>query len=215
MKAGVDPFDSLAPDYDSWFDDKGKTIFSVETAALKEVLPFLSKPFLEIGAGSGRFAATLGISAGIDPSLEMVKIASTRVTNTLVGKGESLCFRPGSYHTCFIIFTLCFVQSAKEVLRETGYILTRDGKLVIGMIPGESPWGLYYQEKREHGHPFYKHATFYSRDEVIAMLDDTGFSVELEISTLFQRPGDVRHHESPRKGFYSEAGFVIIVATRN
>ncbi|MFO8143897.1 MAG: class I SAM-dependent methyltransferase [Dehalococcoidales bacterium] len=174
----------------------------------------MSKPWLEIGVGSGRFAEGLGITTGIDPSAEMAKIASARITNTLVGRGENLCFRTASYRTAFIIVTLCFVQSPTEVLQEINRVLTRQGKLVIGMVPKESPWGLLYQEKKEQGHPFYRHTTFYNRDNVIAMLNESGFSVELETSTLFQKPTNVHSLESPRNGFYSEAGFVIIVARK-
>ena len=178
-------------------------------------MPFLSKPWLEVGVGSGRFAGSLGIKTGIEPSIKMANIARNRGIDILVGKGENLCFRADSYRTAFIIFTLCFVQSAPEVLQESNRILTGDGKLVIGMVPGKSPWGLYYQEKKERGHPFYRNATFYSRDNVIAMLDDAGFSLDSEISTLFQKPDNVHSLESPLNGFYSEAGFVIIVARKN
>lgn len=34
--------DSMASEYDSWYEDKGKLIFNIEIQALQQVLPLLS-----------------------------------------------------------------------------------------------------------------------------------------------------------------------------
>jgi len=52
-------FDSLAPEYDAWFEQEGKLIFDIEVRAFQEVLPLLPRPWLEVGVGSGRFAQAL------------------------------------------------------------------------------------------------------------------------------------------------------------
>jgi hypothetical protein len=61
------PFDNLASAYDAWFEQEGKLIFTIEVEAFRKVLPLLSKPWLEVGVGSGRFAQALNIKMGIDP----------------------------------------------------------------------------------------------------------------------------------------------------
>ena len=64
-------FDSLASDYDAWFEEEGRLIFTSEVEALRQALPLLPKPWIEVGAGSGRFAQALGIDIGLDPSSKL------------------------------------------------------------------------------------------------------------------------------------------------
>jgi hypothetical protein len=98
------------------------------------------------------------------------------------------------------------------VLKEANRILASSGTLVLGLVLKESPWGQHYQRKNDEGHRFYRYATFYSYDEAIRLLAQAGFVTEKVVSTLFQRPGKVRHMEGPEEGYYSNAGFTIISA---
>ncbi len=50
----MNPFDSLAADYDAWFDGKGRLVFDIEVQAIRELLPHLPRPWLEIGVYSIR-----------------------------------------------------------------------------------------------------------------------------------------------------------------
>ena len=34
------------------------------------------------------------------------------------------------------------------------------------------------------------------------------------VSTFFQKPGEVEKMESPRQGFFSDAGFTVVVASK-
>lgn len=211
----VSPFDSLASVYDSWFEEEGRLIFAIEVQAFQEALPSLPKPWLEMGVGSGRFAQALGIETGVDPSVELLQIARGRGISVFVGRGEQQVFNAASYGTVFLIVTLCFVDSALDVLKETCHVLVNGGKVVLGLVLKESPWERFYQQKKRQGHPFYKYATFYSYSDVVKMLKQADFSIETIISTLFQEPGKATHLESPRKGFYPDAGFTVIVARKN
>jgi ubiquinone/menaquinone biosynthesis C-methylase UbiE len=208
-------FDSLASAYDAWFEMEGELIFAIEVQALAKVLPILPKPWIEVGVGSGRFAHSLGIGLGLDPSIKLLDMARKRDINVLVGRGEDSPIRDGSFGTAFFIVTLCFVQSPLKVLIEANRLLKRGGKAVLGLVLRESPWGRFYQAKGEGGHRFYQHATFYSYDEVETLLEQAGFEIERVISTLFQKPGDVEHMESPQEGFSPDAGFAVIVAGRS
>jgi SAM-dependent methyltransferase len=51
FESKVRAFDSLARAYDSWFEQEGKLIFALEVEALKQVLPLLPKPWIEMGRG--------------------------------------------------------------------------------------------------------------------------------------------------------------------
>jgi len=207
-------FDELATEYDGWFDEEGKLIFDIELHAFKQILNYLPKPWLEIGVGSGRFAQALGIETGIDPSIKLIKIAKRRGINTFRGRGEEELFEEESFGTVFLIVTLCFLDSPLEVLKEAGRILTPGGKLVLGLVLRESPWGQFYQKKKAEGHRFYRFATFYSCDKVVRLMVQAGFMTEKIISTLFQRPGEVRHMEQPKEEYFPYAGFTIILGMK-
>jgi SAM-dependent methyltransferase len=213
-KAHSSPFDDLAPEYDAWFDKEGSLIFFTEVQAFKSLLPALPKPWLEIGVGSGRFAQALGIGIGFDPSIELVKMARRRGVTAFLGWGETELFDEESFGAIFLIVTLCFLDSPLEVLKEASRILMSGGKLVLGLVLKESPWGQFYQTKKAQRHRFYKFATFYSFDDVARLIAQAGFTTEKTISTLFQRPGEVHHMEEPRDGYFHDAGFTIIVASK-
>lgn len=205
-------FDDLAPEYDAWFDKEGSLIFFNEVQAFRTLLPSLPKPWLEIGVGSGRFAQALGIGTGIDPSIKLIEMAKRRGINAFPGRGEETLFDEESFGTVFLIVTLCFLDSPLDVLKEANRILIPDGKLVLGLVLRENPWGKLYQQKKNEGHRFYRYARFYECDEVIRLLVQAGFTTEMIISTLFQEPDNVQHVEEPREGYFPDAGFTIIVA---
>ena len=206
------PFDDLALEYDAWFDKEGSLIFFIEVKALRALLPSLPKPWLEIGVGSGRFAQALGIETGVDPSYKLVEMARKRGINAFLGRGEQELFDEESLGTVFLIVTLCFLDSPLDVLREANRILMPDGKVVLGLVLRESPWGKLYQQKKNKGHRFYRYAKFYKCDEVGRLLVRAGFVTEKIVSTLFQEPGKVQYVEKPKKGYFPDAGFTVIVA---
>ena len=205
-------FDNLAIAYDNWFDEQGRLIFAIEVRAFQEVLNSLPRPWLEVGVGSGRFAQALGIETGIDPSTRLLEMASKRGITVFLGRGEQQTCKAASFGTVFLIVTLCFLDSVPDVLKEVYRVLAPTGKIVLGLVLKDSPWGNFYERKKKQGHRFYKYATFYEYDDVVTLLEEAGFSIKEVVSSLFQKPGKVEHLELPRKGFSPDAGFVVIVA---
>ena len=210
----IQVFDSLASDYDAWFEEEGRLIFASEVKALRQALPLLPKPWIEVGVGSGRFAQALGIDIGLDPSSKLLEMAKNRGISVFLGKGEEMPFRDGIFGTAFFVVTLCFVDSPRRTLGEAEHVLKNGGKVVLGMVLRESPWGQLYQRAKETGHRFYRHATFYSYAEVDMLLKQAGFSIKQIASTLFQSPGEVNHIELPQQGFSTDAGFTVILAAK-
>jgi SAM-dependent methyltransferase len=190
-------FNSLASDYDAWFEQEGRLIFASEFEALRQVLPLLPRPWIEIGIGSGRFAQALGIDIGLDPSSELLEMARNRGMSVFLGRGEGMPFQDSVFGTGFFVVALCFVDSPKRALSEATRLLRSGGKVVLGLVLRGSPWGQLYQTKKEMGHRFYKYATFYTYAEIDMLLTQTGFLIEKVISTLFQNPGEVNHIELP------------------
>jgi SAM-dependent methyltransferase len=205
-------FDTLALAYDAWFEGEGKLVFAIETEAFQRLLPSLPRPWLEVGVGSGRFAQALGIETGVDPSIKLLKMARSRGICGFLARGEEEMFSKSSFGAAFLIVTLCFLESPLAVLRETHRVLRHEGKIVLGLVLRDSPWGQFYSQKKQDGHRFYTHATFYSYDETVRLLSQAGFHVERVISTLLQGPGEVQGMEQPHEGFFPDAGFTIVVA---
>jgi len=175
-------------------------------------LTWLPKPWLEIGVGSGRFAQALGIETGINPSAKLLKMAERRRITVFRARGEERSFDKETFGAVFLILTLCFVDSPIAVLREAHRILKPEGKIVLGLMLRESHCGKSYQIKKQEGHHFYRHATFYNYQEVERLFMDSGFSIEKVVSTLFQKLCEVKELEPPKEGFFIDAGFTVIVA---
>ena len=68
-------FDDYYKKYDEWYD-RNPFAYLSELKAVQKALPEAGKG-LEIGVGTGRFAAPLGISIGVDSSEKMIEIAVT------------------------------------------------------------------------------------------------------------------------------------------
>ncbi len=209
------PFDEYVADYDAWYDEAGKLVFETELRSLQKVLPSLSRPWLEVGVGTGRFAQALGIGTGVDIAVKMLEIASQRDTATSLASGEQLPFADRCFGAVFLITTMCFLKQPLSVLHEVHRVLVSGGKLVLAVMPAHSAWTQLYEEMKHRGDSLYTHATFRSYDELISLVERGDFSVQNTVSTLLQGPGEVTRAESPQTGVRTGAGFVVIVAGKH
>ena len=201
-------FDDNHEKYDKWYE-RNKWAYLSELEAVKKVLP-KNRYGLEVGVGSGRFAAPLGINIGIDPSKKMVELARERGVDAALGVGEDLSFKDCTFDYVAIIVTLCFVQDPEKVTAESARVLKPGGKIIIGIIDKESFLGKFYQKK---GSIFYGHARFFDIEEVVQMLGAAGFSDFLYYQTVFDYPDKLHAIEKPLKG-YGKGGFVVISAAK-
>ncbi|MBI4687229.1 MAG: class I SAM-dependent methyltransferase [Nitrospirae bacterium] len=209
----IEAFDQYAEDYDKWFESlPGKALFETEVEAVRMLMQGLEHPFLEVGIGTGRFAKELGIDYGVDPSDEMIKIAINRGIKAEKAEGENLPFKDEFFGGVFILFTLCFTANPERMLSEAKRVLKKDGRLIVGIINKASPWGQLYLKKKGEGHPIYKHAKFYSVDEVVEMIKSLGMTVEAYSSALCQNPSERLYKEPIYDGVRDGAGFVCIRA---
>ena len=133
------PFESLASVYDQWFEEKGKIIFQIETLAFREILGEFPRPWVEVGVGSGRFSQALGIPFGLDPAMNILKIAQGRGLSVVRATGERVPLKTRSVGTVFLIVTLCFVKSPVRVLQEARRLLKGNGRVVLGLVLREYP----------------------------------------------------------------------------
>lgn len=211
----VKAFDDYASNYDQWFDSpEGKAVFMAEVEAVSLLTKGLEHPFLEIGVGTGRFAKELGVDFGIDPSVKMLIMAATRGIKTKKAEGEALPFPDDSFGAVFILFTICFVRDPGKVINEAKRVLKRGGGLIIGFINSESPWGEFYAKKQAEGHPIYKHARFFSIDEIVDLISTAGFTYLASSSALTQLPATSQCEDDAYDGIVSNSGFICILARK-
>ena len=202
--------------YDAWYDTpKGRALLASEVASLKPLLQRFPRPYLEVGVGTGRFAQALGIGYGVDPSVRALDKAVQRGVKALLGVGGALPFRDATFGTVLMAFTLCFVEDPSTVMREIHRVLFSRGGLVLGLLLRGTPWANFYEQRGREGDPLFSTAHFYRREEVEALLKETGLCVTSFRSTLFQPPGlKVYREEEPVDGYVSGAGFVAIAAVK-
>ena len=208
-------FDSLVEEYDLWYERPfGRSAFELELKCLRELLGSFQRG-LEVGVGTGRFASALGVRFGLDPSYEMLKMAERRGVICVQGVGERLPFKEGSFDLVLVVVSICFVEDPPRVLKEIRRVLVSGGRLLLGLVLGESPWAEFYRKKAAGGHPIYRHARFYTFDEVKEMLGAAGFTLRGVRSTLFEEPQDRAPVKSMeiKEGYSPEAGFTCIRAT--
>jgi ubiquinone/menaquinone biosynthesis C-methylase UbiE len=209
-------FDFLTEKYDVWYDSEdGRPLYESELLCLKKLVERAPAIILEIGVGTGRFAMHFPGVTGVDPSLNSLQIAKKRGVKTVQAYGEDLPFRDKTFGCILIIVTLCFVQNPIDVLKEAKRVLKKDGSIIIGLVPKDTPWGIFYEEKKKQGHPFYREAVFYSLPDLEKLLEETSMSITSIRSTLSQRPYKPRMIEEPVEGYVKDAGFLCIEAKEN
>lgn len=206
----IESFEQHAKEYDAWFE-RNPVAYEAELRAVKAALP-ASGSGLEIGVGTGRFAAPLGIRLGVEPSPAMAAIARSRSVEVVIGKAELLPFPSGHFDYAIMVTTVCFVSDLGAAFREAARVLKAGGSFVVAFIDRNSPLGKQYEARKDHD-PFYRHASFYSVAEVTSRLRQAGFSDPAVSQTIFCS-GNSISNEQPVKPGHGEGSFVVLKATR-
>ncbi len=204
-------FNESALHYDSWYDQNRAAYYS-ELAAIKKVIGPGGRT-LEIGVGTGRFAAPLGIKIGIDPAREMLRIARQRGCEVIQAVGECLPFADGVFASVFLITALCFIKQPERLIEEIGRVLKQGGNVIIGMLDKESFLGRWYEERKKES-AFYGNARFFSVPEVLRLLGKKKWGDIDIIQTLYDPPENIRGIQPVRKG-YGRGAFVVITAVNS
>lgn len=204
--AKIKPFEEHSSRYDDWFE-KNKFAYLSELQAVKKLLPE-NGDGIEIGVGSGRFSAPLGIKFGVEPSARMREIAKQRRIEVVGGIAENLPFADDRFDYALMVTTICFLDDIKAAFSETRRILKPDGQLVIGFVDKESSLGEFYHKRRREN-IFYRIATFYSVNEVVFHLKETGFKYFSFDQTIFHDLTKITHVEPVKEGF-GQGSFIVI-----
>ncbi len=205
--SGYHAFEEQPERYDQWFSRHHWAYLS-ELLALRAFVPCQGRG-VEIGVGSGRFAAPLGIGAGIDPSPSLVAYAEQRGVDTVLGVAEQLPWQESTFDHALLMTAICFLDDAEAALAEARRVLRPGGRLVVGFVSRLSELGRAYEERREPS-AFYGEATFYSVAEVAALLRGAGFSGPEYGQTLATPPHSLAGIEPLRPG--ADTGSFVVVS---
>ena len=173
MNRAVRVFDEYADNYDHWFDTH-KEIYENQLTLLSSHLPGRGTG-LEIGVGSGRFAAPLEIRYGLDPSLALLSMAQHRGVEPVQGMGESLPYRTGIFDYILMMTVICFMDDITQAFRETYRVLRPGGMLVTGFMEKDGEIARQEHMRKSPG-MFLKYAVFPSTEKVMASLASEGFT---------------------------------------
>ncbi|KLK87243.1 methyltransferase type 11 [Methanoculleus sediminis] len=170
-----DIFEQFSGDYDCWFEEH-RAEYRAELARIRRLFPRPDSRALEVGVGSGRFAAPLGVPLGLEPSRALGRMARRRGIEVIRGRAESIPIRDGSCSSVLMVTVICFLDDPVPAFEEIHRILVPGGTLVLGFIEREGEVARkYLHEKGKHR--FLSRARFYSSGEVRELLGRTGFSV--------------------------------------
>ncbi len=206
----VEPFEQHRDEYERWFEDN-RYVYQSEINAVKKLIPDEGVG-VEIGVGSGRFAAPLGIKYGLDPSPKMAEIARQRGIEVKIGVGEELPYEDESFDFALMVTTICFLDDVRKTLKEIWRILKQNGKVIIGFVDRDSKIGKEYLKKKDRS-LFYGPATFFSVDEVTNFLKDAGFGNFKYVQTVFGMLDEIKSVEPAKEG-YGDGSFVVISAEK-
>ena len=204
------PFDEHHLAYDAWFD-RFPFVHAAELRAIRALLPG-SGVGLEVGVGSGRFAAPLQVGIGIDPSLAMLALAQGRGVAVMGGRAEALPIKSGALDFLLLVTVLCFLEEPLVALREARRVVKSGGRMVLAFIDRQSPLGQENAARQQES-LFYRDARFYRVDEVLALCREAGFLDELTVQqTLFAPLNEIGPNEPLQTG-WGQGGFVVLAAS--
>jgi SAM-dependent methyltransferase len=206
----IEIFEKHAAEYDEWFDEN-EAVYKSEILVLRSLVP-REGIGLEVGVGTGRFAAPLGIKIGVEPARAMADMARRRGIEVHEARAEALPFDDESFDFVLMVTVICFLEDPFLALLEARRILIPGGLIIIGMIDRDCPLGEEY-ERRRLTSKFYRNACFLSADQVLGWLKELDFGCIAVRQTVFGRRNEIESIE-PFEAGHGRGAFVAIAAKK-
>ncbi len=171
-----DPFASVAPVYESWYETPlGAHADAEELAALRRLLAGERMGLVaEIGAGTGHAARSLAGDCGrivaVEPSAAMraegVRRSSGMRIDWVAAAGERLPFPDGVFDGVLIVAVLEFANDPAAVLAEAFRVVRSGGWLVVGWLDARSSWTAVYRAEADRGADPWAGARFFTLERL-------------------------------------------------
>jgi len=178
-------FDTIAREYDAWYETEiGRLVHEIEKEIIFDLLrPEPGQKVLDLGCGTGHYSIELaqkGLEVtGIDISEEMIAYAKKKSEdmgldiNWMLRDAHTLPFGDSTFDRIVSVTALEFFPEPARALREAYRVLKPGGRMVIGVIGANSPWSERYEENaRKDESSVFRHARFYTAEELLALLPD-------------------------------------------
>ena len=137
-------------------------------------------------------------------------MAAARGVEVLDGVAEELPYQDDAFDFALMVTTICFLDDVEKSLREARRVVRPGGRVVVALVDKESPIGRLYQENQEQN-VFYRHATFYTTDEVRSLMEEAGLRDFRFSQTIFRMLEELTEPEEVREG-YGDGSFVVVSA---
>ena len=213
----TNPFDrgpAEAAEYDAWYDTRrGHAVLQIEQRCVRGLLQGAPRPWLDLGTGSGRFGGGLRADLGLDPALDLLKIASKRMPRVVCGVAEMLPVRSASIGTVLAVAVFEFLAGPAEATREVARVLRPGGDFVLGFFPRGGPWAAAYEKRARDPQSVFHNARFLSITDVQTLAAESGLRPTGARSALFEDP-DGSQGDRVAIGADAMAGFVAIKLTK-
>jgi SAM-dependent methyltransferase len=206
----IGPFETHTERYDEWFETN-RCAYESELQAVASMLP-RSGLGVEVGVGTGRFAAPLGIKLGVEPSTSMAAVARQRGIDVIEAVAEDLPFANAMFDFVLLVTTLCFLDDAEASFLQASRVLRKGGSLTVGFVDRERRV-VRLSQRRKAASLFYREIRFYSVDEVICLLENAGFGEFDCAQTLFHELHRLKAPERVRPG-HGQGSFVVLRGTK-
>ena len=208
MNTGDNLFNKTAIEYDLWFDEH-ENAWRSELLALESFIP-QGKEGLEVGVGTGRFAAEFGIKTGIEPAHNMAEMARTRGIKVIEGVGENLPYADNRFDFVLLVAVDCFVDDIEKTYSEAFRVLKHGGRIIIGLLDKNGTVAQKYQAKKAPDNVYW-YSHFHTTEETVSLLEKVGFK-NFEFYQTLTVP-DPPMAEEPLPG-YGQGSFVAIKAEK-
>ena len=203
----IEPFENYSDAYDDWFE-KNSAAYSAELKVVRQLLPRGIAKGLEIGVGTGKFAAPLGIKVGVEPSPQMAAKSKQLGIDVHSGVAENLPFEAEQFDFALMVTTICFVDDVVQSFREALRVLKPGGAIIVAYVDKASELGQKYLANRSKS-KFYQQATFFSTTVILDYLKQAGFGATHVKQTLIASSSD----QTVMDG-HGQGGFVVVKAVK-
>lgn len=149
--------------------------------------PLMGRRVLDVGTGDGTYAieaaTRCAIVTALDIDAALLAAGRVRATERNVnivfqqGRIEALPFADASFDLVLAVTLLCFTSDPTNAMREMTRVLAPGGILLLGELNRFSSWALKRRVRGWLGDRSWISAQFWSRRELVNLVEDEGLRV--------------------------------------